>query len=71
MPTLRTHEGRKVTRLGLALWLLAVIALALAATHAHRQAQQPRQCPPECSDCGHSWASSKPVCTPKNMKGMK
>ena len=55
-----------MTRSGFALWLLAVIGLALAATHAHRQAEQPRQCPPECADCGHSWGpSNTPVCTPK------
>lgn len=62
-----------MTRASFALWLLAVIGLALAATQAHRQAQQPRQypCPPECSDCGHSWASSKPVCKLKNLKGLK
>ena len=62
-----------MTRLGFALWLLVVAALIGFATHALRHAQQPRQypCPTECSDCGHSWASSTPVCTPKNMKGMK
>ena len=61
-----------MTRLGITLWLLAVIGLTLATTHAHRQSQQPRQCPPECADCGHSWRpSNKPWCTPKNMKGMK
>ena len=60
-----------MTRLGPALWLLAVLFVASGNYYAHRQAQQPRQCPPECADCGHSWASSKPVCTPKNMKGMK
>lgn len=61
-----------MTRPGFALWLLAVAALTLATTHAHRKAQQPRQCPPECADCGHSWGpSNKPWCTPKNMKGMK
>jgi hypothetical protein len=55
------------------LWLLAVLLIAGGNYYAHLQAQQPRQypCPPECSDCGHSWASSTPVCTPKNMKGMK
>ena len=56
-----------MTRLGFALWLLAVAALIAAASHV----PPPRQCPSECADCGHSWASSKPVCTPKNMKGMK
>ena len=58
-----------MTRLGFALWLLAVIVLALAATHAHRQAQQPRQCPPECVDCGHSWGpSNKPWCKLKKTQ---
>lgn len=57
-----------MTRPGFALWLLAVASLALAATYAHRQAQQPRQCPPECVDCGHSWTSSTPVCKLKGMK---
>ena len=60
-----------MTRLGFALWLLAVIGLALTATQAHRQAQQPRQypCPPECSDCGHSWGpSNKPWCELKGSK---
>jgi len=57
-----------MTRLGFALWLLAVAALIAAASHI----PPPRQCPPECADCGHSWGpSNKPWCTPKNMKGMK
>ena len=63
-----------MTRLGITLWLLAVLFVASGNYYAHRQAQQPRQypCPPECSDCGHSWGpSNKPWCTPKNMKGMK
>jgi len=61
-----------MTRLGIALWLLVVACLIGFATHAHRQAQQPRQCPPECADCGHSWGpSNKPWCKLKNMKGMK
>ena len=58
-----------MTRLGPALWLLAVAALITASTHAHRQAQQPRQCPPECADCGHSWGpSNKPWCKFKGSK---
>ena len=63
-----------MTRLGFALWLLAVLFVAGGNYCAHRQAQQPRQypCQPECSDCGHSWGpSNKPWCTPKNMRGMK
>jgi len=57
-----------MTRPGLALWLLAVAALIAAASHV----PQPRPCPPECADCGHSWGpSNKPWCTPKNTKGMK
>lgn len=61
-----------MTRLGPALWLLAVLFVASGNYYAHRQSQQPRQCPPECADCGHSWGpSNKPWCTPKNMKGMK
>ncbi len=61
-----------MTRPGVALWLLVVAALIGYATHAHRQSQQPRQCPPECEDCGHSWGpSNKQWCTLKNTKGRK
>lgn len=59
-----------MTRLGFALWLLAFVLIVGGHVIAHRAAQQPRQypCPPECSDCGHSWASSKPVCKLKGSK---
>ena len=61
-----------MTRLGSALWLLAVVLIGGGHVIAHRKAQQPRQCPPECADCGHSWGpSNKPWCKLKNMKGMK
>ena len=58
-----------MTRLGFALWLLAVLIVASGNYYAHRQAQQPRQCPPECADCGHSWGpSNKPWCKFKGSK---
>jgi len=61
-----------VTRPGLALWLLAALILWFGPpVYLHLYPPKPTQCPPECADCGHSWASNKPWCTPKNLKGMK
>jgi len=57
---------------GFMIWLATTLMIVYANVAAHRQAQQPRQCPPECADCGHSWGpSNKPWCKLKNMKGMK
>lgn len=56
-----------MTRLGFALWLLAVAAFVVGpATYTLNPPTT--QCPPECSDCGHSWASSTPVCKLKGSK---
>ena len=67
-----TKRGGLVTRSGSVLWLLAVIFIAGGNYYAHHQAQQPRQCPPECADCGHSWGpSNKQWCKSKNLKEMK
>ena len=61
-----------MTRPGFALWLLAVLFIAGGNYYAHLQAQQPRQCPRECADCGHAWGPSQtPLCKLKNSKGMK
>lgn len=56
----------------IALWLLAVLFVAGGNYYAHRAAQQPRKCPPECARCGHAQGpSNKPWCELKNMEGMK
>lgn len=56
-----------MTRPGFALWLMAALIFVVGPATYTTLNPPTTQCPPECSDCGHSWASSKPVCTPKNI----
>jgi len=62
-----------MTRSGIALWVLAVLAYWVAPQiYMYRNPPALIKCPPECARCSGPWAlNSKSVCTPKNMKGMR